>query len=147
MSDKIQYVCGFLFDGPKKCVALIQKNRPDWQKGLLNGLGGKVKEGESSVAAMQREFLEEAGVDVKGWHVFNHLMTDFAHVDFLVAHRNANLRTMTDETVSWYNINGIWQRDLPVVANLNFLIPMALYALPRFALGRDFMSTTVQDIS
>lgn len=64
------YVVGFLFDGLGN-VLLLQKNRPDWQKGKLNGIGGHVEEGESYDAAMAREFAEEAGLNP----VFEHFAT------------------------------------------------------------------------
>ncbi len=35
------YVAGLMFSQDKTCVALIVKNKPDWQKGLLNGIGGQ----------------------------------------------------------------------------------------------------------
>ena len=40
--DKKYYVLGFLFSPDCKRVALIIKNRPDWQAGFLNGIGGKI---------------------------------------------------------------------------------------------------------
>jgi 8-oxo-dGTP diphosphatase len=44
-------------------VLLVRKRRPQWQAGLLNGLGGHVEPGESDVEAMVREFREECGVE------------------------------------------------------------------------------------
>jgi 8-oxo-dGTP diphosphatase len=43
-----QYVLGFLFDPSQKDVVLIKKLKPEWQKGKLNGVGGKIEEGESA---------------------------------------------------------------------------------------------------
>ena len=40
---------------------VIKKERPVWQAGLLNAIGGHVEKGEYPVEAMQREFLEETG--------------------------------------------------------------------------------------
>lgn len=37
------YVCGFLMSYDMDKVVLIKKNRPDWQKGKWNGVGGKIK--------------------------------------------------------------------------------------------------------
>lgn len=37
--DKTKYVVGFAFDLTLTMVALIRKNRPEWQMGLLNGIG------------------------------------------------------------------------------------------------------------
>jgi len=53
-----RYVLGFVFD-MKDRVLLVEKNRPDWQVGFLNGLGGHVEHGESPLQAMAREGGEE----------------------------------------------------------------------------------------
>lgn len=42
-------------------VALVEKNRPEWQKGRMNGIGGHIEEGEAPWDAMVREFWEETG--------------------------------------------------------------------------------------
>jgi len=57
----MNYVVGFMFDAKMNQVALIRKNKPKWQSGLLNGIGGKIENGETSLAALMREFWEEAG--------------------------------------------------------------------------------------
>ena len=62
----MNYVLGFAFDraGQGARVALIRKDHPEWQAGRWNGVGGKIEEGESSGAAMEREFREETGVTI-----------------------------------------------------------------------------------
>lgn len=42
-------------------ILLVMKDRPDWQKGLLNLVGGKVEEGESIENTALRELEEESG--------------------------------------------------------------------------------------
>ena len=56
---KDRYVLGFVFSLDASRVLLIWKNRPEWQKGKLNGIGGKIEEGELPIDAMKREFSEE----------------------------------------------------------------------------------------
>ena len=63
-----KFVLGFLFDGNGN-VALIEKNRPEWQKGRLNGVGGQIEKGESPSQAIVREFQEEAGPEIS-WRQF-----------------------------------------------------------------------------
>jgi len=55
-----KYVLGFCLtpDG----VVLIQKSKPDWQRGKWNGIGGSIEEGETPMDAMLREFREEAHI-------------------------------------------------------------------------------------
>ena len=63
MNDIKKYVLGFLFDADGQHVALIIKARPAWQRGKLNGIGGKILPGETPLRAMTREFAEETGCD------------------------------------------------------------------------------------
>lgn len=70
--NKPNYVVGFLFSTNKKEVVLIKKNRPDWQKGLLNGIGGHIED-ETPLEAMKREFLEETGLKIEYWKQFAYI--------------------------------------------------------------------------
>jgi 8-oxo-dGTP diphosphatase len=67
-----KYVLGFLFKADDSSVVLIRKTKPKWQAGLLNGIGGKMEDGENPAQAMIREFAEETGVDTSdiGWTQF-----------------------------------------------------------------------------
>ena len=47
----MKYVAGFLFSNDYKYVALIKKEKPAWQKGKLNAIGGKIELGESELNA------------------------------------------------------------------------------------------------
>ncbi len=55
-----QYVLGFYFEGGH--VLLIEKSKPDWQRGKVNGLGGSILEYETPTDAMVWEFQEESGI-------------------------------------------------------------------------------------
>ena len=46
-----EYVVGLLFSPDRNTVVLINKTKPDWQAGKLNGVGGKIEEGESPLNA------------------------------------------------------------------------------------------------
>ena len=59
---KNRYVVSFIFSPDFERVWLIEKQRPAWQKGYLNGIGGKIEEGESAFHAAHRELHEEAGI-------------------------------------------------------------------------------------
>lgn len=65
--EKTLMVVGFMFNKNKTDVLLIQKNRPAWQFGKLNGIGGKVEKNEGLIDAMIREFQEETSIDCEGW--------------------------------------------------------------------------------
>jgi 8-oxo-dGTP diphosphatase len=59
-------VVGFLFADSD--VLLVQKMKPDWQKGFWNGVGGKDEDGEEPIDAMVREFREETKIDTARQH-------------------------------------------------------------------------------
>jgi 8-oxo-dGTP diphosphatase len=63
----ISYVVGYLFSEDTLQVLLIRKNRPTWQAGRLNGVGGHIEPGESPEEAMCREFKEETGERYYRW--------------------------------------------------------------------------------
>lgn len=124
-----EYVCGFLINTSANEVALILKNRPEWQKGLLNGVGGHIEYGEKPKDAMKREFWEEAGAEINDWIKFTEL-TDhrnwkvhffYCKVEFEVARV---VHSKTDEEVIFVDLNHI--RDEETIPNLQWLIPMAL---------------------
>jgi 8-oxo-dGTP pyrophosphatase MutT (NUDIX family) len=66
----MKYVAGFLFTADLQQVVLIWKNKPQWQAGKVNAVGGKVEGDESPTVAQMREFEEETGVLFEDWRVF-----------------------------------------------------------------------------
>lgn len=123
---KTLYVCGFCFDYQRENVVLIRKNRPDWQKGKLNGVGGHVNVNEKPIDAMSREFMEEAGVDVWAWNEFCVYEGDDYIVHFFKAFSQSidKVRTITDEIVGIYELTPFLFND--TLPNLKWLIPLAL---------------------
>lgn len=129
-----QYACGFLI-GTDRRVVLVRKNRPDWQAGRLNGVGGHVEPGETSAEAMRREFAEEAGLDLTDWE---HLATiswstgeTFFYRLFVDGPVLDATRTMTDERIEIHPVDEIpWSEG---VASLSWLLPLALHPTPLMA--------------
>ncbi len=161
-----RYVVGFLFDSAFEWVALIRKNRPAWQAGRLNGIGGKLEPGEDSIDAMVREFREETGLHVTAdrWRLMCTIAwpddlerlgtTDEAAVDFYVAHAPAEgraglarlVQSLTDEQVEVIARRWItepeWQDQL--IPNITWLVPLAAYKADHY---RPFVvNATVADI-
>jgi len=118
------YVAGFLFSTSGKQVALIQKTKPDWQKGKLNGIGGKIEEGETPLEAIRREFQEETGANVMEWRQFVEMRWRGAVIHFFVAHGDHGLTSITEEIVGWYDVDFLF--NAPTLPNLRWLVPMAL---------------------
>lgn len=67
-----KYVLGFALHTDHEQILLIRKSRPAWQRGLINGVGGKIKPAELACDAMVREFKEETGLDtdLEAWTYF-----------------------------------------------------------------------------
>jgi 8-oxo-dGTP pyrophosphatase MutT (NUDIX family) len=131
----VKYVAGLLFDEDRNRVALILKNHgPAAVVGHWNAIGGKRSTAsagqlESSAAAMWREFIEEAGVDIQSWEPFLILRAKGDNpewqVDFFHAFDYAKLgevKTMESESVMVWHLDELTN----IVSNLAWIIPMAL---------------------
>lgn len=122
-----RYVLGFAFDLKLKKVVLIQKARPEWMVGKLNGVGGKIEEDEDSIEAMIREFHEETGVltDEKEWNYMGVMYgNDYAVECYTMRGDISAVQTKEAEPVDIYKF------PLPKAAgetlpNLAFLLPLA----------------------
>ena len=119
---KTQFVIGFLFKNDE--VALIAKNRPEWQRGKLNGVGGHIENGETPLNAMRREFCEEAGGFLESWEYYCTMTYPDAEIYCFRCFEPYTPINKTDEVISWYLIDRLPKNVIP---NLNWLIPLALY--------------------
>lgn len=125
-----EFVAGFLFSSDKKRVAMIEKIKPEWQRGHLNGIGGKVEIGEQADIAMRREFREETSVDIENWTHYVTLAGDDFRVFFYYHVCDPNtelidkLQSITEETVKVFAVHEL--PTLKTIPNVQWLIPMAL---------------------
>lgn len=121
----MDYVAGFCFSEDGEQVALIRKLNPEWQRGLLNGIGGKVEPGESPHDAMLREFEEETGARVEGWRSFCTATTEEDRLYFFTVRGDLDaLHSAEDEEVVTVAVDEI--PTLNAIPNLRWLIPLAL---------------------
>lgn len=124
----INYVCGFIFTSDLSKVTLIKKTKPDWQKGKLNGIGGKIELTDANiVAAMIRECKEETDIELNEWNFFAHEQGEGWNCYFFYGVSDTEPKTMEAEEVAQYNVADL--ETLPVIPNLRELIPTALEAL------------------
>ena len=143
MEPKTEYVVGFAFADCGTRVLLIHKLKPKWQRGLLNGVGGKIEDRETSAQAMAREFEEEAGIPVnpKDWRKFAEIIGTNYVIHCFMTHLGGTqalrVLSVTDEQVTWYRTADL--PSLPTLMNLKWLSPLAL--------DRDLVTASVDDPS
>ncbi len=124
-------VVGFNFSKDRKKVLLICKKKPEWQKGLLNGVGGKVEE-ETIETAMRREFEEETGVvtHVNEWDYYCMYAGDEWQVNFFRRFEehsidHYHMLTVEVEQLEVYPVEGITE-VINLIPNLKWVIHAAL---------------------
>lgn len=131
-----KYVVGFAFSPNYQDVLLIEKRKPAWQAGKLNGIGGKIESGEQPIDAMVREFREECGLQttVSDWLHFMHMHggenddggkfeVHFFCTTTAAIHSYASL---TSEPVEIEGVNNITPLRLDMVENLPWCIALAI---------------------
>ena len=137
------YVVGFLFNQYYSEVVLIRKTHPEWQKGKLNGVGGKINPGEHPNNAMTRKFEEEAGLLIapEFWrHVCTIQWPDdevrvqdaepskvwFFTAKLEIEYLGAYVSSQTEEQIEIHHLDVVsWMSDL--IPNLTWLLPLAAY--------------------
>jgi 8-oxo-dGTP diphosphatase len=144
MTGTPSYCLGFAFDIPdpgrvggvhiNPQVALIQKIKPKWQAGHLNGIGGLIEDfdhghgaSRAGLDAMVREFREETGFETQAenWQYFHTMGSEEWQVECYKAFGVPihELKSTTDEEVTL--VHALALPDT-VLWNLRWLIPLAL---------------------
>ncbi len=125
------FTVGFIFDTTRTKVLLVHKQRPAWQKGKQNGVGGKYEPDESPEACIKRETEEETTlvIDESAWAYVGTIEQDEGDVGVLATVYGGALsdaRASGYEDIEWFSVNALPQT---VVRNLRWLIPLALEKL------------------
>jgi 8-oxo-dGTP pyrophosphatase MutT (NUDIX family) len=132
-----KYVLGFVFDLDVNRVLLIQKQKPSWQRGFYNGIGGMKEPTDLTYAeAMVRECEEETGVKTKSlhWHHFCTMGEETSR--WLVQCYYTTLQeiqvdksmfvSMTKEEVYFHPLKAISIGHPQLLGNIPWLVAMAL---------------------
>jgi 8-oxo-dGTP diphosphatase len=121
-----------MFDNIYRSVLLIEKTKPAWQKGLVNGIGGKIEPDDiSDLSAMVREFREETGLitNDEDWDHFASLKGNDWEVIFFRSFQDRDFlckaQSIEEEEVQLWEIAAALQSDV-LMKNLKVLIPLAL---------------------
>lgn len=126
------YAIGFIFMQDVKQVLLIQKRRPEWQKGKFNGIGGHIEEGETPLDCIVREVFEETTLTIPrdNWVHFGTITnadkTQLSLFCCIYQGKPEDAKTNTDEEVSWIDVRALPEQ---MMSNLRWLIPLAIDVL------------------
>lgn len=107
----ISYVVGLIFDSSNKKILLVRKNRPKWQLGKLNGVGGKVEENETPYEAVVRECEEECGLLLHNWLLVDCFTDNNNYEVFFFTTQAGNIHkayTKTDEVIEVFEIESLF---------------------------------------
>lgn len=125
-----KFSLGFIFDKTLEKVLLIHKNRPVWQAGKINGIGGKIESNEDCLECIVRETEEESGLKTapQAWHQVATMQgADWEIAVFYCIYNGAKDDAVMneDQPVEWFAVNNLPEN---VLYNLRWLIPLCIDA-------------------
>ena len=101
------YVCGFLISKLYDRILMVEKKKPDFQRGKYNGIGGSVEQGEVLLHAMCREFSEETGlIGYTDWSETGCIEGK----DFSVHFYKQFVRDLPNFPLSSYDVENSWEK-------------------------------------
>lgn len=131
--NRVEMVCGFVFNSDYSKVMLIRKNRPSFLKGMLNGIGGKIEANETALNAMMRECHEETGlvINIQDWKLYLTITEAAYSLYWYVAVVSDDIlnqaKSMTDEYVDIFNTTYVTEdKDVQVAPNVVSFINQVL---------------------
>lgn len=141
----MQYTLAFIFSSDLQKVLLITKNRPEYQAGKLNGIGGKIEAGEEPLDGMIREVREETSLEIPEtkWQFAGSIEgLDWKVWTYITIYPGelADAISVTDEAVVWYDVDRLPSNCMD---NLFWLIPFAIRKLTDKRIGELHCTYTV----
>ena len=106
----MRVVVGIITDN--KEILLLKKNNPDWQRGLYNGIGGKVESNTTPLETIIKKCQEELGVNISNWiELDSEISSSGIEIVYFLTTLNEgeikNLQSQTDERAELFSINNL----------------------------------------
>ena len=106
----MRVVVGIITDN--KEILLLKKNNPDWQKGLYNGIGGKVELNTTPLETIIRKSEEELGINISNWRELDsEISSSGIEIVYFLTTLNEGeikkLQSQTDERAELFSINNL----------------------------------------
>lgn len=105
----MRVVVGIITDNKE---ILLKKNNPDWQKGLYNGIGGKVELNTTPLETIIKKCQEELGVNILNWiELDSEISSSGIEIVYFLTTLNEGeikkLQSQTDERAELFSINNL----------------------------------------
>ena len=106
----MRVVVGIITDN--KEILLLKKNNPDWQRGLYNGIGGKVELNTTPLETIIKKCQEELGVNISNWiELDSEISSSGIEIVYFLTTLNEGeikkLQSQTDEREELFSINNL----------------------------------------
>ena len=106
----MRVVVGIITDN--KEILLLRKNNPDWQRGLYNGIGGKVELNTTPLETIIKKCQEELGVNISNWiELDSEISSSGIEIVYFLTTLNEGeikkLQSQTDERSELFSINNL----------------------------------------
>lgn len=106
----MRVVVGIITDNEE--ILLLRKNNPDWQKGLYNGIGGKVELNTTPLETIIKKCQEELGVNISNWiELDSEISSSGIEIVYFLTTLNEGeikkLQSQTDERAELFSINNL----------------------------------------
>ncbi len=132
-------------NAPEALALLVEKDKPEWQKGRLNLPGGKVEPGESPEQAAARELYEEAGyVPVGQVKLLGKLVdgpaTIYCCKAVVAVFHDPRPRDEETQKVHWLYWQDVIQ-DRRLIPNLRVIIPLLRADITDWTIRDEYRSS------
>ena len=106
----MRVVVGIITDN--KEILLLKKNNPDWQKGLYNGIGGKVELNTTPLETIIKKSEEDLGINISNWRELDsEISSSGIEIVYFLTTLNEGeikkLQSQTDERSELFSINNL----------------------------------------
>ena len=106
----MRVVVGIITDNEE--ILLLKKNNPDWQKGLYNGIGGKVELNTTPLETIIKKSEEDLGINISNWRELDsEISSSGIEIVYFLTTLNEGeikkLQSQTDERAELFSINNL----------------------------------------
>jgi len=126
----MEFTVAFIFTTDLKNVLLILKDRPTWQAGFWNGIGGKLEKNETATQGISREVTEETNIQIteESWKTVGTIHGKDWKVTIFTTTVDNTIQPIqkTSEKPAWHPRTNL---PINIISNLSIIIPACIQTL------------------